>query len=227
MSLLLFELWEGLMAALRAIAAHKLRAVLTTLGIIIGIVAVTLMATVINGIERDFNESLSELGTDVLYVEKWPWIVGPGSRWWEYINRPDITPELADVIEEQARYVVAAVPVLDRMGTARYGGITISSLTIVGAEADYPGCMRWTWRSAVSTPKWKSEAPAPCACWARGGLPTVSRRAAAGQIHSSQRTSLPGDRRAAAQGKRPRQSGFDRYPGVHSVPDLRTVLWHS
>ncbi|MFO7313431.1 ABC transporter permease [Rhodothermus marinus] len=138
MSLLLFEVWEGLMAALRAIAAHKLRAVLTTLGIIIGIVAVTLMATVINGIERDFNESLSELGTDVLYVEKWPWIVGPGSRWWEYINRPDITPELADVIEERARYVVAAVPVLDRMGTARYGGTTVSSLTIVGAEADYP-----------------------------------------------------------------------------------------
>jgi len=60
------EILENLRIALRAVSTHKMRAVLTTLGIIIGIIAVTVMATVINGVEADFEEEMSSLGVDVL-----------------------------------------------------------------------------------------------------------------------------------------------------------------
>jgi putative ABC transport system permease protein len=136
MSLLLFEIGEGFRSALHAILAHKLRAVLTTLGIIIGIVAVTLMVTVINGVERGLNATLSVLGADVLYVEKFPWAFNP-SRWWEYINRPELKPELAQVIMQRARYVRAAAPVYLHQGHARYERVTVSQLSILGTTADY------------------------------------------------------------------------------------------
>mgnify|MGYP005639881753 CR=1 FL=1 len=58
-----------------------MRAVLTTLGIIIGIVSVTGMATVVNGIEQGFENDISSLGTDVMYIEKWPWARGPRGAW--------------------------------------------------------------------------------------------------------------------------------------------------
>ncbi|NNE34325.1 MAG: ABC transporter ATP-binding protein, partial [Rhodothermales bacterium] len=70
----IFEIWEGLLIAVRAVRGNKMRSVLTTLGIIIGIISVTSMATVVNGIERGFEEDMASLGADVLYIEKWPWV---------------------------------------------------------------------------------------------------------------------------------------------------------
>ncbi len=138
MRTLLLEIWEGLIIALRAIRVNKMRAMLTTLGIIIGIVSVTAMATVINGIEKDFDEDMEELGTDVIYIEKWPWVGGPGMKWWEYINRPEITADLAEVIDERSRFAQAAVPVVNTRRTVRFEGSTLSSITVNGVSAEYP-----------------------------------------------------------------------------------------
>jgi len=54
--------WEMFRMALGSISTNKLRALLTTLGIIIGILAVTLMGTLITGLDRSFEKSMSFLG---------------------------------------------------------------------------------------------------------------------------------------------------------------------
>ena len=66
----LIEIKEGLAIAWDAIRANKLRSVLTTLGIIIGIVTVTSMATAIDALNRAFHDSISVMGADVLYVSQ-------------------------------------------------------------------------------------------------------------------------------------------------------------
>lgn len=129
---------EGMRIALRAIRSNKLRSLLTTLGIIIGITSVTAMATIINGIEQKFEEDLSELGTDVLYIEKWPWNGGPGFKWWNYINRPEIQADLADVIAEKSKFASATVPVVNTSRSVRFGNKTLSRVSIQGATAEYP-----------------------------------------------------------------------------------------
>ncbi len=134
---LLLEIWESFWIALRAIRVNKLRAVLTTLGIIIGITAVTSMVTVINGIDREFENSLSALGADVLYVEKWPWVQGPSSEWWVYWNRPRITAELAEPIEARSRLAAAVAPVVDSGRSVVYGGRSIPFVSIEGSTEDY------------------------------------------------------------------------------------------
>ena len=134
----LFEIWESLFTAIRAINANKLRSILTTLGIVIGITSVTAMATVINGIEAEFEKDMAELGTDVLYIEKWPWASGPGFKWWNYINRPEITADLVEVIEKRSKYAVAAVPVANTSRTVRFNENTLSGVQIQGASASYP-----------------------------------------------------------------------------------------
>src|SRR5260370_25355837 len=67
------ELTEGSRIAFGQIRAHKMRSILTALGVIIGIIAVTLMGSAIGGIEIGFERSLSVIGDDILYVAKWPW----------------------------------------------------------------------------------------------------------------------------------------------------------
>ena len=51
------ELKEGFGISWDAIRANKMRSVLTTLGIVIGIVTVTLMGTAIEGLDRAFVKS--------------------------------------------------------------------------------------------------------------------------------------------------------------------------
>ena len=70
---LLTELKEGLGISWGAIRANKMRSVLTTLGIVIGIVTVTLMGTAIEGLNRAFLKSISFIGADVLYVQRFDW----------------------------------------------------------------------------------------------------------------------------------------------------------
>jgi putative ABC transport system permease protein len=102
------ELKEGLRIALTAIGANKLRSVLTTLGIVIGIVVVTLMATVIEGLGRALDQSISSLGTDVYYLSKWDWF---GGEWWKARNRKDITVRQAEQLRERLLLAEAVVPV--------------------------------------------------------------------------------------------------------------------
>ncbi|HYE58926.1 MAG TPA: ABC transporter permease [Rhodothermales bacterium] len=114
MRAIVYEFREGLRSAFGAVAQNKLRALLTTLGIVIGIVMVTSMFTTINGIERAFDKSLSMLGTTTLYVERWGWFVPP-SEWWKMENRPPVTvrdaERIAERVRENGRYVVAVAPV--------------------------------------------------------------------------------------------------------------------
>lgn len=130
------QLLESIRFAIQAIVSNKLRASLTTLGIIIGITSVTTMATVVNGIEADFDESMSKLGADVLYIEKWPWAGGPGFKWWEYINRPQMTPDLAEVLVARSDLVTAAAPVVRTSRTVSSARERIPGIRIYGTWAD-------------------------------------------------------------------------------------------
>src|SRR4030066_2519521 len=86
---ILFELKEGLLIALRAIKANKIRSALTMLGIFIGITVVVLMSTAIKGIDNSFQKGISALGTDVLYIDKWAWF--SNEEWWKLRNRKSIS----------------------------------------------------------------------------------------------------------------------------------------
>lgn len=108
----MFAYVESLRMALSAIWDNKLRAVLTTLGIIIGILAVTLMGTLISGLDRSFENSMSFLGRDVLYIAKHEWF--GQEEWWEIRNRPDLKVDYIENLKNQSKYVIAAAPVAMR-----------------------------------------------------------------------------------------------------------------
>jgi putative ABC transport system permease protein len=135
---MVFEIIEGLRIALSAIRANKLRTLLTTLGIIIGIVSVTAMATVVSGIEGGFEADMASLGTDILYVERMPWIQGPGSKWWEYRNRPRMTADVAESITKRARSVEAITTVVRTFRSASYQDRHMAGVRLAGVSYTFP-----------------------------------------------------------------------------------------
>jgi putative ABC transport system permease protein len=69
---MLIAFFDTLRAALRTLAAHKLRSALTLLGIVIGVVAVIAMAATVEGLRRKIHQDLAQLGTGVFQVQKHP-----------------------------------------------------------------------------------------------------------------------------------------------------------
>ena len=136
---LIYEFTESFRIAFAQIRANKMRSVLTALGVIIGIVAVTLMGTAIGGIDKGFSNSLAMLGEDILYVQKWPW--GGVEDWWNYQNRPRITADVAEklnqIIENTPNSTLEiAVPVAMRGSPVKNGEYKVNGV-VVGTNGDY------------------------------------------------------------------------------------------
>jgi putative ABC transport system permease protein len=140
MDRILYEFTESVRIALSQIRANKLRSALTALGVIIGIVAVTLMGTAINGIDIGFDRSLAMLGDDMLYVQKWPW--RNVEDWWNYANRPPFHAEDAETLNRifegtSNSLLEVAVPEADRSSTIKSAQNQVSGVFTIGSTADY------------------------------------------------------------------------------------------
>lgn len=130
---------ESVRIAFTQIFANKLRSALTALGVIIGIVAVTLMGTAIMGIDRGVEKSLSGFGDDVLYVTKWPW--RDVSDWWSYRNRREISTDYAQSINDWIAShpdapLKLAVPQAAREATVIRGEFRVGNIHVIGTTAD-------------------------------------------------------------------------------------------
>src|SRR5205814_3524079 len=88
---LLSEIKEGTRISWEAIRGNLLRSVLTTLGIVIGIVTVTLMATAMEGLNGAFLDAISFLGTDVLHVDTREWFIDLEKKCENWAMRQKIT----------------------------------------------------------------------------------------------------------------------------------------
>jgi putative ABC transport system permease protein len=131
------ELREGLMISWSAIRANKLRSILTTLGIIIGIVTVTLMGTAIAGLNNSFLNSISSIGADVLYVDRASWIIQSQKEWIESQKRPVISLAMANALERQLSLASAIVPVAQNNEPVKYKKRNSSSVNVIGTTEQY------------------------------------------------------------------------------------------
>src|SRR6478672_578668 len=136
----LYELTESWRIAAAQMRSNLTRSTLTALGVIIGIIAVTLMGTAVSGIQIGFDKSMAVFGDDVLYVEQWPW--RKVDDWWNYRDRKKIKTEYSDtlnrIIEATPNSnLVVAVPTSSLMRTVKYEDSEVGGILIRGTLYDY------------------------------------------------------------------------------------------
>lgn len=137
---MIFELAEAFRMAFSVIRAHKMRSLLTALGVIIGIIAVTMMGSAIAGIQIGFDRSLAVIGDDLLYVEKWPW--HNVDDWWNYRNRRRIETEYADqlnriIADTPNSQLMIAVPTVGTNRNVKYGDSEVDGVFTEGTTYDF------------------------------------------------------------------------------------------
>jgi putative ABC transport system permease protein len=136
----LYEVSESWKIAVAQMRSNLTRSTLTALGVIIGIVAVTLMGTAISGIQVGFDKSMSIFGEDVLYVGQWPW--RQVNDWWNYRDRKKIKTEYADALNHMIAQtpntnLTIAIPTSSVSRSVKYEDSEVNNVFIRGTVSDY------------------------------------------------------------------------------------------
>ena len=126
--------FENIRISLSAVLANKTRSILTGLGIIIGVFSVTVMGTLISGLDRSFENSMSWLGKDILYISRYEWF--GDMEWWEVKNRPRMRTQYVRKIKERSQYAMAVAAVMQRGAMVAHEN-NDTRTQIFGTNTDY------------------------------------------------------------------------------------------
>ncbi|MDF2440174.1 MAG: putative transport system permease protein [Abditibacteriota bacterium] len=128
------NLWENVLVALQGLAANKLRASLTMLGIIIGVMAVILGTAIGQGSREQVLAQIQALGSNIIII--FPGQQRSGAVSMGQGSAQSLTLEDAEAIDKSS-LIVAVAPQVSRSAQVKYGGENTST-SIIGTTSAYP-----------------------------------------------------------------------------------------
>ena len=102
---------ESFRFAWNSLVTNVFRTILSLLGVTVGIFAIIAVLTVVDSLEKSIKDSLNFLGTNVIYVQKWPYVPEQGEeyKWWDYWRRPNASYNEFKFLEENLKNQTAMV----------------------------------------------------------------------------------------------------------------------
>ena len=131
------RLLESVLAAFKAIRANKVRATLTALGIMIGVMNVVAMVALISGINESVLDLFRSMGTNTFTVMKMPAGNVNYEQYLEYVRRPDFSYGDAEAVAELCPDVEAVSPQTFVMRKIKRGSESTRSLPVMGVTPEY------------------------------------------------------------------------------------------
>ena len=124
-------LGETLRVAMQSIRANLFRAILTMLGIVIGVAAVITMLAAGAGAQKNIEDQIDALGANLLSISAQSWFL-------RGISRQQLTLEVEDVwaLEDNTKYIDLVVPRLEDRGQIKYGNRNLNA-RLVGTTDGY------------------------------------------------------------------------------------------
>ncbi len=137
MILILRLIRESYIFAFQAIIVNKVRTILSLLGITIGIFCVISVFTVFDSMENAIRKSIASLGSNTLFIQKWPWSMGGDYPWWKYWQRPEATLEDMRELEKRSTLADAMAFMVQVNKTVKYQGNYIENIGVNGVSHDF------------------------------------------------------------------------------------------
>ncbi len=130
-------IWNAFLLALREIRRNLMRAMLTVLGIVIGVAAVITMVTLGNGATALITAQVASLGSNLV-------IVRPGQRMsGGSFGAPSFRESDAQAIHEGVANVRLVAPTAQRSGSMSYLAESVTS-SVIGTSPEYFEVANWT-----------------------------------------------------------------------------------
>jgi putative ABC transport system permease protein len=125
-------LGETIRISLTSIRGNLFRALLTMLGIIIGVGAVITMVALGTGAQRQIDEQMAAFGGDILSIQSSAWFSRGVAR-----NQQTLTTDDALALASGMKHVSAVVPEISSRFQVKYGNKNLN-LSVIGTTPNYP-----------------------------------------------------------------------------------------
>lgn len=128
---------ESYLFAVRELVVNKTRTFLSLLGITIGIFAIISVFTIFDSLEKQLRDSVSALGSNVLFVQKWPWMTDGNAPWWKYMNRPQPSLEDLKTVQRRSNLTEAAAFSVYKRKTIKNGNNLMENMQVQGITFEH------------------------------------------------------------------------------------------
>ncbi|MEO6844872.1 MAG: ABC transporter permease [Ginsengibacter sp.] len=139
-----------LQIAIKALQRNKLRALLTMLGIIIGVAAVIAMVAIGQGSKQSIQSQLSSMGSNMITVLPFSNVtVGGGGARVASTGLQTLTLKDIKAIQTNAKYISEVSPAVSARGQVVYGNLNWPT-QIMGVSPDYLTIRNWPLKEGVA-----------------------------------------------------------------------------
>ncbi len=90
------------MSAIKSVTVNKLRTFLSLFGITIGIFCIISVFTVLDWMEKSIRDSISSMGSNVVYIQKFPWSFDNDLKWWDIVRWPTVSMDEYQAIRKRS-----------------------------------------------------------------------------------------------------------------------------
>jgi putative ABC transport system permease protein len=127
---------ESVAFAIGSLKSNLLRTVLSLLGVTVGIFSIIAVYTLVDSLENNIKDSMNFLGSDVIYIQKFPWTFDdPNYPWWKYMKRPATNVDEFAFLERNLKYA-SGVGIFATQGglTVKYRNNSVSKISMQGVS---------------------------------------------------------------------------------------------
>jgi len=129
---------ESTRQAFHSLVSNKLRTFLSLIGITIGIFVIVAVRSAVDSLQANVKEGISELGSDVLYVEKFPWTSTTEDNYWKFLKRPEPSFEDYKAIKEKSDFTDKTALIVNvNAGTLSYRSSSASADAMLCTTHEY------------------------------------------------------------------------------------------
>lgn len=129
---------ESFRFAVSALLVNKVRTFLSLLGITIGIFSIIAVFSVFDSLENSIRSNINSLGSNVLFIQKWPWAMGGANYpWWKYWQRPEASLRELDELEKRTQTVEAFAFMTADNKSVSAGSATVENVQVNAVSHDY------------------------------------------------------------------------------------------
>jgi putative ABC transport system permease protein len=130
------ELLEGVLIALRAIIANKLRATLTLVGIVIGVATVIAVVSVINGMNKYVSGKINSLGSSTFIIDRFGLITSE-EEFHKAIRRKRLTIDDMKAIKRYCSDCFDVGASSESRGKVKFGSQYLEDVSLIGVTSNY------------------------------------------------------------------------------------------
>lgn len=130
---------ESFRFAWHAIVSNKLRTFLSLLGVTIGILAVITVFTIVDSLEKNVRDSINKLGSDVIYIQKWPWGASDDGeyKWWDFMSRPEVEIGEMKELAAKSKKAEAIAFMISANRTLKYLNNSVEGVGVLAVSYDW------------------------------------------------------------------------------------------